>query len=218
VKELKEKLLVIARAAEAAGLAHESSGNFSVCHHETGMVVITPSVVSRQTCSPDDMCVVDLEGNRMGGLHKPSSETPMHTMIYRGIPSIKAIAHTHSVYATAFAVAGKEIKPYAIEILKFNGRIPLVPYAIPGSSELGANVIAYLKEYPVVLLENHGLLATGKDLDQALLRAIIAEDLAKVGILAHSLGGPQVLTDSQVADIRAFKKTMQDKSTGEIVI
>ena len=99
-----------------------------------------------------------------------------------------------------------------------NGRIPLVPYAIPGSPELGAKAIEYLKEYPVVLLENHGLLATGKDLHQALLRAIVAEDLAKVGILSRSLGGPQILTDKQLAAIRAFKKSLQEKPSDEIVI
>lgn len=218
MEKLKAKLLNVARAAEEAGLAHESSGNFSACDRESGMVVITPSVISREACCAEDMCVVDLEGNRRGGCYKPSSETPMHTAIYRALPGVGAIAHTHSVYATAFAVAGKEIEPYAIEILKMNGKIPLVPYAIPGSQELGAKAVEYLKEYPVVLLENHGLLATGKDLDQALLRAIIAEDLAKVGILSRSLGGPQVLTDTQVGAIRAFKKSLQEKPSDEIVV
>ena len=218
MKELKTKLLNIARAAESAGLAHESSGNFSAYDRNTGIVVITPSAISRKTCSDEDMCMVDLDGNRRGGRYKPSTETPMHTAIYREIPGVSAIVHTHSPYATAFAVAGREIGTFAIEILKFNGRIPLVPYAIPGSPELGAKVAEYLKEYPVVLLQNHGLLATGKDLEQAFLRAVIAEDLAKVGILSCSLGGPKMLTVEQLDEIRVFKKSLQNKPSDEIVV
>ncbi len=218
MKELKAKLLNIARSAEVAGLSHESSGNFSAYDRNKGMVVITPSVLSRQNCCEEDMCMIDLDGTRMDGCNKPSTETPMHTAIYREIPSVSAIVHTHSPYATAFAVAGREIKPFSFEILKLNGRIPLVPCGIPGSSELGVKVIEYLKKYPVVLLENHGLVATGKDLEQALLRAIIAEDLAKVGILSCSLGGPQLLTAEQLDEVRAFKKSVQENPSDEIVV
>ncbi len=218
MEELKKKVLNIAKAAVAQGLAHETAGNFSAYDREAGLIAITPSAIPRSACSADDICMIDLKGKVVEGCHKPSSETPMHTAIYREIPGITAIVHTHSPYATAFAVARKEIGPFAIEILKLNGRVPLVPYAIPGSAELGAKAIEYLKEYPAVLLENHGLLAVGKDLDQAFLRAVVAEDLAKMGILSCMLGGPQLLTNDQLNEIRAFKKALQEKPSDEIVV
>lgn len=218
METLKAKVLAIAKAAVAKGLAHETAGNFSACDRKAGIIIITPSAIPRDMCCADDMCVVDFSGTIIAGCHKPSSETPMHTAIYREIPDISAIVHTHSPYATAYAVAGKEIGPYAIEILKLNGRIPVVPYAIPGSDDLAMEAARYIREYPVVLLQNHGLLAIGKDLDQALLRAVVAEDLAKVGILASRLGGPQLLTDKQVSDIRAFKKKLQDNPTDDLIV
>lgn len=218
METIKDKVLAVAKAAVLNGLAHETAGNFSMCNRETGAVVITPSALPRGTCCADDMCVVDLDGKVVDGCHQPSTETPMHTAIYREISSVGAVVHTHSPYATAFAVAGKEIGPFAIEILKLNGRVPVVPYAIPGSADLAEKAVEYLKAYPVVLLQNHGLLATGKDLDQALLRAVVAEDLAKMGILASSLGGPQFLTEKQLEEIRSFKKSLQDKPSDEIVV
>jgi ribulose-5-phosphate 4-epimerase/fuculose-1-phosphate aldolase len=218
VKELKSQVLRIAKAAVAKGLAHETAGNFSAIDRNTGLIAITPSAIPRDSCSVDDICTVDLRGNLVDGRHKPSSETPMHTAIYRAIPGVMAIVHTHSPYATAYAVARKEIGPFAIEILKVNGRIPLVPYAIPGSQELADLAAAHLRDYPVVLLENHGPIAIGKDLDQAFLRAVFAEDLAKIGILACTLGGPQLLTAAQLDDIRAFKKSLQEDPAAEIVV
>jgi L-ribulose-5-phosphate 4-epimerase len=216
--ELKVKVLTVAKAAVAAGLAHETSGNFSAIDRQNDRVVITPSAIPRKDCCADDMCVLNLDGTIREGNNKPSSETPMHTLIYKKMPGVSAVVHTHSPYATAMSAAGLEIGAVGIEILKLNGRVPLVPFAIPGSTELATKAVEYLQKYPVVLLENHGLLATGKDLDQAFLRAVIAEDLAKVWILACAAGGPKLLTNDQLDSIIAFKKALAGKGSDEIVV
>jgi len=216
--ELKTQVLAIAKTVVAAGLAHETAGNFSTIDRKNNQIVITPSAIARQSCCADDMCVVDLEGKLLEGRHKPSSETPMHSIIYQQIPSVAAIVHTHSPYATAMSVAGLEIGPHAIEILKLNGRVPLVPFAIPGSVELGMKAAEFLQDYPVVLLEHHGLIAIGKDLEQALLRAVIAEDLAKTWILAAAVGGPRLVSQERLDSIIAFKKALAGNSPGEIVV
>lgn len=215
---LKEKVLEIAKAAVREGLAHETSGNFSVLDRAGGRLVITPSAIPRSYCCADDMCVVPLDGTVGEGAHKPSSETPMHTIIYKKVSGVSAIVHTHSPYATAMAIAGMEIGPHSIEILKLNGRVPLVPFAIPGSVELGEKAAEVLQEYPVVLLESHGLVATGKDLDQAFLRAVIAEDLAKTWILAGSIGKIRIIPEDRLDRIRAFKKALAGGNSGEIVV
>lgn len=204
LEPVKSKVLRIAKKAVAAGLVHEKAGNFSAYDKESNLVVITPSGIPREGMELSDLCIVDLDGKLVEGRHKPSSETPMHTEIYKRMTGVLGIVHTHSVFATAFAVAGKEIDSITVEMNKFGGKIPLVPFQLPGSVELGTSAIPFLTKHPVVLLQNHGLLAVGRDVDEALLNAIVAEDIAKIYAIAIAIGGAKLLSQDQMESVKEY--------------
>lgn len=115
------------------------AGNISVRIPGTNYIAITPSSVSYELYTKDIMCVVDAEGNLIEGKYRPSSETPMHTMIMKALPEINAIVHTHSPYATTFAVLGAEIPVLGIEGLKFGTQkiLPTDGFITPGSNDMG---------------------------------------------------------------------------------
>lgn len=193
MKSIREKVLAFAVKADQKGLCHDTVGNFSICDRRSGLVVITPSGRTRGACSPADMCVVDMDGSQVECPFKPSIETPLHLKIYQTLPAVGAVVHVHSPHAAAFAVARREIGPYTEETSKINGRVPLAAYAPAGTSQLADNALRHLVDFPAVLLANHGLVTIGKDMEEAFLRALITEDLAKTVIFAHILGSPHML-------------------------
>lgn len=202
LEQLRADVLRIAKNAVTIGLVHEMVGNFSAIDRASGLVAITPTGIPRETLKPGGISVVDLDGNLVEGQHKPSSEWPMHTVVYKAMPGIGAIVHTHSVFATAFAAAGKEIGPVTSEIVRFGGRIPLVPFEVPGTPELGVAAVPFLLEHRAALLEHHGVLAVGRTVDEALMNAVAVEDIAKILVISTAIGGPRLLTWEELASIR----------------
>jgi L-fuculose-phosphate aldolase len=190
LEELKQRVWQVAEDVMAKGLVEEKGGNFSIYDADSGHVVITPSGVHRAVLTPEDICVVDLQGKVIEGDKKPSSETPMHTAVYRGRPSLGGIVHTHSTYATAFAVLNKEIPPILPVGLMLGPSIPVVPFTMPGTEELGTTAVPYLETHSAVLLQNHGALSVGKTIEEALWVAIYVEEIAKVYHVALSVGEP----------------------------
>ena len=144
--------------------------------------------------------VIDLDGNILDGPHKPSSEWRMHAAIYRADDSVNAIVHTHSPYATAFAINNLEIPAVLYEMVFFiGGSIPVAEGAIPGTPEVGENCVKVLKDRYGCLMGNHGALAVGDTLARAYTRAVYIEDAAKAYSLA--LGhGPVTVLESAVVD------------------
>ena len=164
LEELKKRVIAIAQSAQRDGLCKHKSGNFSMRDPETNFVVITPSGVDRELLTPEDMVVIDLDANvieyRKG--IRPSSEVLMHLMIYKTRPAVMAVAHTHSMYASVFAVLGKEIPAVVYEAMVLGlktGVIPVAPYGRPGSMELAESVIEPVKISDALLLARHGALA-----------------------------------------------------------
>lgn len=168
-------------------------------------MLITPSSVRYDEMQLDDLVLVSLSGEVLSVApgRAPSSEAPMHLAIYRVRPDIGGIVHTHSPYATAFAATGREIPCALIEMAAFlDGDVPLAPFAMPGSEALGHSALSALRERGACLLENHGALAVGRDIEQALLRAEYVEDSAKICALAQALGGAKALDERHIEKIR----------------
>lgn len=155
---------------------------------------------------PEDICVISLDGTLVEGEFKPSSETPLHTAIYREMPQVGAVVHTHSIYAMTFSASEKRIPLLGVEALaaRSNGPIPVARYVSPGSSQAGEVAMEVFRENPglqALLLRNHGLLTIGPDVETAWQTAYKIETAAQVAYQAFQLGEIVELTPDQVQEI-----------------
>jgi L-fuculose-phosphate aldolase len=203
-EEARKALLKCALRLYQKGLVQLNSGNVSVRVSDEHLV-ITPTGISYDDMSEEDLVIIDFNGGRVEGKHKPSSETPMHTTVYKNIDEVKAIAHTHSPFALAFATVGRSIPVISTEGLAVRGPIPVADYACPGTDAQGRAAIKAMKGPPYVmgtLLKNHGVLVTGASLSHAYSMACRIEMAAKVFFLALQIGEPDILTDDQIKEIR----------------
>lgn len=188
--QAKRQLLKIGIQLHDKDLQMSSGGNISIRLHQEdkeNRIVITPSGYSFYDCSPEQLLVLDLEGNIIDGEAKPSRETGFHLGIYRSKPSINGIIHTHSPWATSFAVRGKSIPlltPHAESILK---ELPLIPYAQPGSERLAQLIIEFFSKENIsaALLEGHGLIGIGDNLVFARNIIELVEETAKIALIAE---------------------------------
>ena len=195
LEQLKEDVMNIARRAQREGLCKHKSGNFSARDPETGYVVVTPTGKDRELLVAADMIVMDLRANvieNQTGL-RPTSEALRHLKLYETRPDIKAVAHTHSMYATVFAVLNKPIPALVYEISHLNcskARIPVARYGRPGTTALAESVIEPVKEADVMLMQGHGCLAVDEtDIDGAYLKACYIEELAELYYHALAVSG-----------------------------
>jgi L-fuculose-phosphate aldolase len=203
-EEARKALLKCALRLYQKGLVQLNSGNVSVRVSDEHLV-ITPTGISYDDMSEEDLVIIDFNGGRVEGKHKPSSETPMHTTVYKNIDEVKAIAHTHSPFALAFATVGRSVPVISTEGLAVRGPIPVADYACPGTEAQGRAAIKAMKGPPYVmgtLLKNHGVLVTGASLSHAYSMACRIEMAAKVFFLALQIGEPDILTDDQIKEIR----------------
>lgn len=186
LESLKENLISIAKEGQRSGLCKHKSGNFSVRDKNTNYVCVTPAGIDRELLTLDDICVIDLDGNliEVGNKNrKPSSESMMHLEIYKNRDDIFAIAHTHSKYATSFAVLKKSIPAVIYEVATLGlreGIIPVANYGRPGTVDLSNSVIDPCKRGDCFLLEKHGVVACADTLENAILRAHYVEELAEI--------------------------------------
>lgn len=180
-----------------------TSGNVSARDPETGYVVIKPSGLKYEELRPENMVIVDLEGNRIEGDLKPSSDTASHLYIYRHRPDVNGIVHTHSPYATAFAALGRPIPVYLTAIAdEFGGPIPCGGFALIGSEAIGKVVVESIGDSPAVLLKNHGVFTVGPTVEAAVKAAVMVEDVARTVWIALQLGQPDEIPPEDVAKLR----------------
>ncbi len=188
-----------------SGLVVGTWGNVSAKIAEKDLVAISPSGMSYDLLQPEDVVIVDMSGNVVVGRRKPSIETQMHLAIYRARNDVNAVVHTHSPSATAMAIARKSI-PGAVEDLVqiVGGKVDVSEYALPGTIDLGLNVVKALGNKNAVLLANHGMLGVGKDLEEALKVCHVVEKAAKTTILAQLMGGAVELSEADINSMREF--------------
>ncbi len=191
LEALKKDVCAIAKRAQRDGLCKHKSGNFSARDPESGLIVVTPAGLDREEMSIRDMIVMNLDHTVLeneSGL-RPTSEVQMHIAIYQARPDVTAIAHTHSAYATAFAVLNKPIPAIVYEVANLGlskARVPVAPYARPGTPDLAEAVIGSAQEADCWLLEKHGVVAVdSSDIYEAFLKAAYVEELAE--LYHHSL-------------------------------
>lgn len=194
LEELKRAVLETAKKAYREKLMAGTSGNMSVFWPEKGWMVITPSSYDYEIMKEKDIVVTDLEGQVKEGCHKPSSEWRMHAEIYKHLPHAGAVVHTHSPYATSFAVNHQEIPVVLIEMIPFlKGKLEVSPYAEQGSAQVGLNAVPILKRKNACLMANHGVVAVGESISAAYINSVYVEDTARIYHMALQSGKPVVI-------------------------
>jgi L-ribulose-5-phosphate 4-epimerase len=165
------------------------------------MLYIKPSGMDYDAMAPGDMVEVRLaDGEVSEGQLKPSVDLAHHLFIYRHMPEVGAVVHTHSNYATAFAACGRSIPPVLTAIAdEFGGPIPCSPYLDNEGENIGRGILAYKSRGPAILLGNHGVFAWGETVSAALKAAVMVEDVAKTVHLASCLGSPQEIPADEIA-------------------
>jgi L-ribulose-5-phosphate 4-epimerase len=181
------------------GLVTWTGGNVSARDPQTGLVAIKPSGVMYEDLRPEDHVVLDLDGNIVEGSLKPSSDTASHLYIYRHMPHVNGVVHTHSPYATAFAAVNKPIPVYLTAIAdEFGGPIPCAGFALIGGEEIGQQVVEHIGGSPAVLLKNHGVFTVGPSAKAAVKAAVMVEDVARTVWYALQIGTPDEIAPEDV--------------------
>jgi len=198
-EQLRREVWEANRAIHRAGLVTMHSGNASGIDRRKGRVIIKPSGMDYDTLRPSDLVVTDLEGRKVKGKWKPSVDLPHHLYVYQHRPEIGGIVHTHSNFATSFAMLGRSIPAYLTAIAdEFGDEIPCAPYVDNVGDHIGEAILKSMGNAPAVLLAQHGAFAFGATPRAAVKAAVMLEDVAKTVHLALLLGEAKPLPADEV--------------------
>ena len=198
---IREELVHLNQALVENNLVAWTSGNVSARDPETGLVVIKPSGIKFPDLTAETMVVVDLEGQLVAGDYKASSDTASHCYMYRHMPEVNGIVHTHSRYATAFATHGRSIPCITTAMGdEFGGEIPCGGFALIGGDAIGQVVVDTLKgsRSPACLLQSHGVFTTGPTAEKAVKAAVMTEDNAAIAWASLMMGDPLTIDSSDI--------------------
>jgi len=205
-RELREEICEIGRRLYARGFVAANEGNLSV-RLAPDRVLCTPTLVSKGYLKPSDLAIVDLDATQVAGDRPRTSEIRLHLSVYLHRPDVLAVIHTHPPHATAFAISGTPI-PNGIhpELELMLGPVPTAPYQTPGTAAFADSILPFLEKTSAVLLESHGLVTFGVNLDWAWFATEVLDSYCKLLLTARSLGGAKTLSDEQMADLLESKR------------
>jgi len=185
------------------GLVTWTSGNVSGRDAETGYVVIKPSGVLYDELTPENMVVVNLDGQVVEGPFRPSVDTATHLYVYRHRPDVGGVVHTHSAYATSFAALGESIPVYLTAMGdEFGTEILISDYCEIGGEQIGREILRCIGDSPAILIKSHGVFTVGPDARSAVKAAVMTEDVARTVHLALLRGRLEPLPADEVARLR----------------
>lgn len=201
VQRLREQVADLHAELVRYGLVAWTAGNVSARVPGEELMVIKPSGVSYDDLRPGNMIVCDLYGTVVEGELSPSSDTAAHAYVYREMPEVGGVVHTHSPYATAWAARGEAIPCHlTAQADEFGGEVPVGPFALIGGDDIGKGIVATLTGHrsPAVLMQNHGVFTIGRDPRAAVKAAVMCEDVARTMHLARVLGAPLPMPQAAV--------------------
>ena len=210
IEDISQKIAKAAKKLHKNGLVGGTSGNISARIPGTDTFLIKPSGVRMEALKPEELVLVDLQGNKIRGESCVSRETRMHAAIYRTRKDAQAVMHTHAPTATAFGIAKTEILPLQIEMFMLlpNG-VPIIPFKPPGSEALAKAVQKRMVNYDAVILENHGIVTVGSTIEAACSLNEMVEEGARIQLLT------MLLTGKDAGDLAELKERFKTQNTVE---
>jgi len=197
-RELRQDIVEVGRLVWQKGWVAANDGNISI-RLDPDRVLCTPTGVSKGMMHPDDLIIVDMQGNKIEGRKERTSEITMHLTIYNLRPDVRAVVHAHPPVATGFAAAGRPLTLALLpEVIIGLGCVPLAEYGLPGTPELTEPMLPYIPKYDAILMANHGAVCYGEDVYKAYFRMETVEHFARISLVAELLGGPKVLPRQEV--------------------
>lgn len=198
--DVRQELVACGERVVRAGLVAGAGGNISA--RDGDLVWMKPSGLAMDDLTADDFCGLRIDtGEQVEGAHKPTSEYAMHMGLYRIRPDIRALVHTHSPWASGVISSGAMLRPMFAEFVVDLGRVRSIPYVTPTTQALADAVAEAMREGETLFMENHGILAVGTTLKQALYRCLVVEDAAKSMVAAAIVGTPRFFTQAQVDEL-----------------
>jgi L-fuculose-phosphate aldolase len=199
------EIVQFGRLLHQNGFVAATDGNLSV-RLDDRRLLVTPTCVSKGWMRNSDMVIVDMDGNRLAGKRRVSSEIGMHLLIYRLRPDVQGIVHAHPPTATGFAASGYDLnRPLVCEVVVGLGSIPLARYGTPGTPELTDALEPLVPSHDAILMANHGVVTFGSSLESAYMKMETVEHFAKIALVAHLLGNEQPLGDKEVAKLHEVR-------------
>ncbi|HZL84042.1 MAG TPA: class II aldolase/adducin family protein [Candidatus Krumholzibacteria bacterium] len=203
--QIRHEILHVCRRLYDRGLVAGTDGNVSV-RLGPDRILATPTGMSKGFLEADDLVVCDLEGKQISGKRKLTTEIKIHLAAYTQRDDVCAIVHAHPPHATAFAVARKPLEERLMpEAYIAVGKVALTQYGTPSTDELEASIRPAVKEHDAILLANHGAMTLGRDVTAAYHRMEALEQLARISMLTHVLGGAHPLTAEEIARLEAIR-------------
>lgn len=205
---LKNELIQYSKLCGAAGFVKAYDGNLSV-RTKKNYILSTASKTNKSIIKPADLVKCDLKGKKLSGKRQLSTELKLHLYIYSKRKDVNAVIHTHPIYITSYAAAGKKLPANILpEVYMQFGSIPLAPYAAPSTDEVPASIESFVMECNAVILSNHGLVAYGKTIEEAYCITQKLEQYAQICFNAKLLGGAKAITAAQLKKLDALKDTV----------
>ncbi|HVU47017.1 MAG TPA: class II aldolase/adducin family protein [Terracidiphilus sp.] len=206
---IKKEICAVGRKLWMRQFVDGNGGNISY-RIGPNEVICTPTLVSKFDLTPEDLCLVDLEGNQLAGARPRTSEIFLHLEIYKAVPEAKAAVHCHPPHATAYAITGR-VPPNLVipEFEVFVGKVAISPYETPGTAEFAQTVLPFVKQHNTVLLSNHGIVCWADTVTHAEWYAEVLETYCWTLMLASQLGVPiSFISESKGSDLLAIKKRL----------
>ena len=206
VYKIKQEICEIGDRLYKKGFAAANDGNISYRISENE-VVCTPTLMTKGFMKPDDLCIVDMEGNQLDGRRKRTSEVMLHLAIMKTRPDIKSVVHCHPPHATAFGVAREPIPQCVLpEVEIFIGDVPITKYAIPGGEEFADTILPFVEKSNVIILANHGTVSFGETVEKAYWWTEILDAYCRILMLAKGLGRVNYFTEPETEALLNLKQ------------
>jgi L-fuculose-phosphate aldolase len=204
-REYRQDIVEIGRLVYQKGWVAANDGNITV-RLDADRILATPTGVSKGMMHPDDLIIVDMQGNKISGRKECTSEITMHLTIYGMRPDIQSVLHAHPPVATGFATAGRPLNLALLpEVIIGLGCVPLADYGLPGTPALTEPLKPYIPKYDAIMMGNHGAVCYGEDVYKAFFRMETVEHFAQVSLVGELLGKQNLLSSRDVESLLAVR-------------
>lgn len=204
-RQIREAFCEIGRRVWQKNFIASNDGNFSYRLDEN-RVLCTPTMTSKGFMKPEDMVIVDLEGNQLSDQRKLTSEIRVHLFIYRQRPDLRSVVHVHPPHATAFAIVGRDLPKCVLPEVEVNlGEVPMAPYVLSGTWKFAESLAPWVRTHDAFLLRNHGAITTGVDPFDAYYKMETLDQYCRILLLAMQAGNIQRLTEGDIQEILDMK-------------